>query len=232
MTTTIQLPKSREEVRDRLSVASQLATGSQWEIAATCWALLKGGISTNQVKSWGIVGLKSSNAITSRSTAWQKAIDSGLVSEVALGDLVTLPEADYFDYAPAAGGANNLDNVDNLDDYAKQAAAAGTTAGMAVRAGRNLAALTAAIKADPKVAEAAGAAIRARQQEGFDSLVEAGREEQAKTGVDPLWTPPERKRSELEVTADVAIRRSAPSPTRRWPSATCWSRPRTSWPPW
>ena len=160
-----RIPDTVAGVKKKLVGASELATGAQWEIAAYVWALRQEGVTPSEIASWGIVGLKSTNAVTSRTTAYQKAIDEGLAEKVRFGEQVTLPEADYFDYAPAAGGANNLTNVTFLEDYDKHAEREGTTVGMAVRAGRNVAALKAAIKADPRVAEVARVALTERNSE-------------------------------------------------------------------
>ena len=72
---------------------------------------------------------------------------------------------------PTAAAGSDYRVGDKAPAYAQEAAKAGTTKGMAIRVGSNTAALTAAIKADPKVAKAARLAL---VEKNAEAVVKAG----------------------------------------------------------
>ncbi|MCX8495920.1 MAG: hypothetical protein ORN51_07035 [Akkermansiaceae bacterium] len=169
MISVFKIDKSPEALLEELKGLGQLVATYEWQRACAVDALVRepdepddGRMTPNQFAKQGVRGLKSVSAVLQYKRAYRRAVEAGLAEPAILGSTVKLPDVDWREWAgePDATAAWRVGGEEVAARYAEEARAAGTTPGMAVRAGSNKAALAAAILADPAVEKAAWEAIR------------------------------------------------------------------------
>jgi hypothetical protein len=169
VSTKFTIPASPGKLREELKRLGRVVQEYEWKRAGAVDALVRepdepedGRLTPNQFAKLGIRGLKSTRAITQYKQAWRKAVAAGIAEPAKLGATVTLPDVDWREWAgePDATAPWRVGGPEVAARYAEEAEAAGTTVGMAVRAGSNRPALVAAIMADEKVEKAAWEAIQ------------------------------------------------------------------------
>lgn len=176
------IPKDIDELRG-------LATARQWEKAAHAWAFIGNGhYSFAEFVALGITGFRGTQTVRAYHAKWQEAINSGHAIKVKPGDQFALPDLPWV----MESDASRSNRVDDPDAYALAAEEEGTTVGMAIRTGSSLPALKAAIKADPKAAEAARQALIEAFDEQRQEMIEAAKakEQDTITCDGPKPTPP------------------------------------------
>ena len=177
MHSIFEIPATPEAADALLGELGELATAVGWKRGVTIYARVRptgtpdagdGREAPSRFAKRGLIGLRSTRAIDNHVRAVQKAVDEGILEPPKLGATVVLPEADWDDYIvePDATADWRVGGPEMAGEYAKEASEAGTTVGMAIRAGQNKAALTAAILADPAVRLAAREAIATADRRG------------------------------------------------------------------
>lgn len=107
----------------------------------------------------GIAGLTTRDTVRAYRQAWSWAIEHGHAKHVGPGETVELPRG--VDFPPTTTTYTHPHRLDT--EYEAAAASAGITKDAVRRVAANKAALTAAIKADPEVEQAAWEAIQEKQ---------------------------------------------------------------------
>jgi hypothetical protein len=127
---------------------SQSATSSRLSFTAFAKAL--------NAKGW------SKDIINRHYEAWERAADAGLVDhadDLVFGERIEVPTEDWASYYPPPTEADDRYQIEDKDEIMAAAAAEGLTGSKAVDIAKNTKSMAAAIKASPRVREAAAQAL-------------------------------------------------------------------------
>lgn len=166
-------------IPDTIEGVAGLLTARKWEKAAIVYAWTKpevtgrprkdgksskttGLYGIQEFADLGLAGLRSDRTVSNYRNAWVWAIQESLAEPVAPGDQLDLNDLALVDFPPTAGLGYPA-TTEHEEDYGTEADKAGVSYDAARRAGANKAAVGAAIKADPEVADAAWQALKERQ---------------------------------------------------------------------
>lgn len=168
----ITVPSNLDQAVERLATLEGIATATGWERAAIVYAFVdrpgtcrkqdqsKGAlISTHDFAAFGIVGLKSQHTVERYYDAWKFAITHHGAAEVEPGGTVELPTAEW---PPEYKYLNREKDPDKRERIRDEAEAAGISPNMVAYVRENPSAISAAIKADPRIAEVADRALDER----------------------------------------------------------------------
>jgi hypothetical protein len=164
----IKVPKTIEAAEQQLASLDGLITAKQWDRAAIVWAFTYEGTNrwdsgtelnrynVTQFAERGIKGLASKTSVIAYRKAWRDAMQMVGAPDVQPGDSL---EAPALPFPPVSLDDPRYKGIDDKDAIKEQAETDGTGASKALDIAKNLKAMAAAIKASPKVAAAAEAAI-------------------------------------------------------------------------
>jgi hypothetical protein len=190
--TKIKIP-TVDELEDRLAGLDRLLTAKRWERAAIVWAFTTnddvGGrpktlskktgfpVPMGTFAGMGFAGLTMHHTVARYRNAWQEAIDQGKAREVHPGDEVELPDLPW----PPQTDHHRYNQPD-ADVLIKQATEDHVGVTKVLDIAENTTAMQTAIKASPKVREAAHAALneeaaaRYANKPGGERLAELAKE--------------------------------------------------------
>jgi hypothetical protein len=166
----IQIPSTLDSAGFRLAVLDSLSRATGWERASIVWAFSSNNldkvgksphkISFREFAAKGFAGLRDHHTVAAYHDSWQTAIDDGDAKPVAPGDEVMLPDRPYPPRSVDDPGlARGVRDPERRERLAAQAQADGVGVSKVLDVASNPKAVAAAIKADPKLAEAAREAL-------------------------------------------------------------------------
>jgi hypothetical protein len=164
---SIHIPSTLDEACERLASIEGIMTARNWERAAIVSAFTTNNpvaenrhkIGFRQFAERGLSGLSNHETVKRYHDAWQSAISEGKAKPVSPGEPVEVPDMEW---PPRNGHLNEITDVDQREAIEREAEAAGTSADQVARVRKSGAAIVAAIKADPRIAEMADRALDER----------------------------------------------------------------------
>jgi hypothetical protein len=173
----IRIPRSIGAAQKALTGLDGLITAREWERAAIVAAFTHDGrgrkntenrVSAVEFARNDIAGLRDADTVNRYRRSWQAAVDAGLVAEARPGQKVTLPDAPWADYYDSTDGDERYDRIEAKDALREQARSDGVGETKVLDIAKNRSAMASAIKADPKVAEAALDALVSKHPTGVE----------------------------------------------------------------
>jgi len=168
----IKIPSSLNAAKGELEGIGILVTSKEWQRGAYVSAFNPTLDTVKDFARLGIHGLTQESVILGYRAAWLAAVEAGIAKLVKPGQTVELPDAPWSNYYDSIAADTRYQSIEAKDAIRQQAEEDGVGATKALDIAKNKKAMAAAIKADPKVAHAAAAALM-KNKKGRKALVEA-----------------------------------------------------------